>query len=64
MTRKQQKKASSSRPQKHHFKLTVEGQEMVVEYTANSMPGLAADFLERREDFDHAVKANSTRMAL
>jgi hypothetical protein len=40
MTRKQQKKASSSRAQKHHFKLTVEGQAMVVEYTANSRPGL------------------------
>jgi hypothetical protein len=40
MTRKKSKKAASSRPQKRRFRLTIEGQPMVVEYVANSRPGL------------------------
>ena len=39
MTRSTAKKVASRRPQKRRFKLTVEGQPMLVDYTANWMHG-------------------------
>lgn len=39
MVRTTSKKATSRRPQKRRFRLTVEGQPMLVDYTADWMPG-------------------------
>jgi hypothetical protein len=46
MTRKQSKKASNSGPQTHRFKLTIEGQLMLVEYIPNPRRGLGVFVFE------------------
>jgi 3-oxoadipate enol-lactonase len=50
-------------PGAHLIVLRGRGHRAIWEAPAQCM-ALVADFLENREDFDHAAKANSTRMAL